>query len=104
AGKWGRGVKAKPPKNAATSGYWAGYAGLSGISCASPGNCVAVGGYAAEHNRFQGMMVTEKAGTWRRGVEAAFPRYGNGGGLGYVSCASPGNCTAAGYYSGAHAD
>jgi hypothetical protein len=98
AGEWGPGVKAKPPENAATSGFWAGgYVGLAGISCASPGNCVAVGDYYDDHNRVQGTMVIEKAGTWRRGIEAALPRHSRRGDLGVVSCVSPGNCTAGGY-------
>jgi len=106
AGEWGRGIKAKTPKNAATSGFWAGYGELTGISCSSPGNCVTVGNYFDDHNRGQGMMVTEKAGEWRRGVRAALPRHVHAGSLYIVSCASPGNCTAAGYYAapGGHGD
>ena len=105
AGKWGRGVKAKPPKNAATSGFWAGgYVGLSDISCASPGNCVAVGQYVDDHNHSQGTMVSEKAGKWRRGVEAVLPHLGRNRGLDRVSCASPRNCTTAGWYSDAHGE
>jgi len=105
AGEWGPGVKAEPPKNAATSGFFAGGSvGLYGISCSAPGNCVAVGSYVDDHNHFQGMIVSETAGKWHRGLEAAVSHDGRDRGLGLVSCASPGNCTAVGYYSGAYGD
>jgi len=95
AGKWQAGVQALPPKKAPSGPD---QVGLNAVSCASAGDCVAVGDYAGSGD-VQGMLVTEKAGKWQRGLEAARPR--NAGAdddveLSSVSCASPGNCTAVG--------
>jgi hypothetical protein len=103
AGKWQPGVTAMPPKNA-TTGYWKNYVGLTGISCGAPGDCVAIGEYYNDQLRGGSTLLAEKAGKWRRGVEAALPRdnYGsNSGALLQVSCASRGNCTVVGSYYGA---
>jgi hypothetical protein len=99
AGKWADGVTAQAPKNARTS-YWTDSVDLAGISCTSPGDCLAVGDYYITNSRYHLTMLTEQAGKWQRGVEAVLPR-----GAGYsapsaVSCSSPGNCTVAGGYSG----
>lgn len=98
AGKWQPGVRAIPPKDAANSGYWAGYVGLSGISCTSPDDCVAAGGYYGAAG-WQVTVVVEKAGKWRRGFEPAQPRNLHSDG-GAVSCVSTGNCTVTASYGG----
>lgn len=95
AGKWRAGVKAVPPANSATGGAY--QVDLSAVACSTVGNCVAVGDYVRGSGNVQGMLLTEKAGRWSRGLEAARPR--NAGAdhdveLSAVSCASPGNCTA----------
>jgi hypothetical protein len=74
---------------------------LTSVSCASAGNCTAVGNYVdSTRDSEQGLLLTETS-TWAAGVEAVLPA---GAGpspellLESVSCASAGNCTAAGYY------
>jgi hypothetical protein len=97
AGRWGTGVEAALPANAATTNQ---FVRLDSVSCSSAGNCSAEGIYRDNSGLTQGLLLTETAGRWATGVEAvppanagtphAFPLS--------VSCASPGNCTAAGYY------
>lgn len=77
---------------------------ISSISCASAGDCSAVGSYESSSGGSEGLLLTEKNGKWRTGVEAALPSDarmpGPAVGLTSVSCASPGNCTAVGSYFG----
>jgi hypothetical protein len=78
-----------------------GDADIDQVSCGSPGNCAAVGDYAPKPGQQQPFAVSEKNGTW--GAAAALPgvaklNTGAFGGLTSVSCASAGNCSAAGYY------
>ena len=102
AGKWHRAVMAKPPKNAHSPGsYWDHYVGLVGISCASPGNCAAMGGYYS--GRRQLALLTQQEGKWRRGVGAAVWRGHQTPAGAAISCASPGNCTVVGGYVNAAA-
>jgi hypothetical protein len=100
AGKWARGVIARPPKNA-YSGYWNKRVDLFRISCSSPGNCGAIGTYYTHGNSEHWTLLTERAGKWRRGVAAALPpSVGPAQPVpSAVSCASPGNCTVVGGYS-----
>jgi hypothetical protein len=102
AGRWRTGLEAKLPAKPASTGplqY------LNSISCASPGNCSAVGSYFDSSLKTHLVLLTETAGRWARGVKAALP--GNAAaavqaelGVNSVSCSSAGNCTAAGTYSG----
>jgi hypothetical protein len=105
-GSWAAGTQA-------TLGPGAGqYANLdlSSVSCASAGNCTAIGNYSAEgvYVGFRpgpGVLWTEVAGTWEPGIEAGLPANDGPGGfaggvvLSSVSCASAGNCTAGGEYT-----
>lgn len=88
AGKWRRGVTAIGPKKANVE--------LIGVSCGSPGACVATGSY---YRKAVGHLavLAEDAGTWQRGVEPAVPRHAHYP-VGVVSCASAGNCTVVGRY------
>jgi hypothetical protein len=103
AGRWATGVEAKLPANAATRKQTA---PLDSVSCASPGNCSAVGGYSDKSGNSQALLLTEKAGRWRTGVEAKLPanaaathKYaGETVLLLAVSCASAGHCSAVGSY------
>jgi hypothetical protein len=96
AGTWLRGVTAMPPKNSA-GGYWKNYVGLTDISCASPGACVAVGLYK-RRNGTHLTLLTEAAGKWSRGVE---PAQVSGAEMqeASISCASARSCTVVGDYS-----
>ena len=114
AGRWATGVEAKLPANATATKKYAGETVLLlAVSCASAGHCSAVGSYCAIRgcNSFgkgrggtgeQGLLLTEKAGKWAKGVEAKLPRNATGSGplayLNSISCASAGNCAAAGSY------
>jgi hypothetical protein len=78
---------------------------LMALSCASAGNCVAGGYYASSHGQ-QGFLIAENRGTWDRARPVPGLAALNSGGLASVtalSCASAGNCAAAGsYVSGSH--
>ncbi len=93
------GVVVQPvlPANAGLGGYGP----LSSVSCASPGNCTAVGSYSDSSGHRQGLLLTESGGTWGPGVEAALPTDAGSdpeASLSSVACSSPGNCTAVGSY------
>lgn len=109
-GRWARGIKeplpadalrVRPrwplPNNEPTS-----------VSCASAGNCTAVGYYTAFDHvvERQGLLLTEVNGTWARGVRAPLPidAYGGNVELNSVSCSTPGNCTAVGSYDAENGD
>ena len=109
AGSWATGVEASLPANAATGGlgssfvfYGGSVLPLSSVSCAAPGDCTAVGSYPDSSGNMQGLLLTETGGTWAAGVEAALPADAatspQGVNLDSVSCASAGNCDAAGSY------
>jgi hypothetical protein len=70
------------------------------VSCASPGNCAA-GGYYSVSRGSQALVADEVAGTWKPAVEvpgSAKLDVGEVAEILSVSCASPGNCAAAGDY------
>ena len=79
--------------------------GIDSVSCASPGNCTAVGTYEDSSFKTEGLLLTQTAGSWATGVEASLPANASGVGplgqkssLASVSCASAGSCTAVGSY------
>lgn len=77
------------------------------ISCASPGDCGAVGSYIGGTSDTQGFVVDEKRGVWGRAHEVPGSAGLNAGGLANmtaVSCVSPGNCAAGGFYADASQD
>ena len=98
AGTWSAGTAAALPANAAANGG----AVLDSVSCASAGDCSAVGTYADSSGKAQGLLLNEVAGTWSAGMEATLPAGGDvfaeGFDLGSVSCGSAGNCSAIGSY------
>jgi len=78
-----------------------GLAKVTSVSCASPGNCTAVGTYLDNSGNLQVFAASEVAGSWHHAVE--LPGIGalNSGGFAgpaTVSCASAGNCSAGGSY------
>jgi hypothetical protein len=105
AGRWSTGVEAVLPANASAS-TTPGIAGafVSSVSCASAGNCTAVGSYPDSSGNQQGLLLTETAGSWSAGVEAPLPSNASSNQFvqwGSVSCASAGNCAAVGEYGAA---
>ncbi|TML37024.1 MAG: hypothetical protein E6G29_02725, partial [Actinobacteria bacterium] len=98
AGTWATGVEASLPANAGSDPN----VNLTSVSCASAGNCGAVGSYDDSSGHRHGLLLTETAGTWATGVEASLPANAGSNpavGLSSVSCASAGNCSAVGDYS-----
>jgi hypothetical protein len=109
AGTWAAGVEAPLPANAAADITTS---DVDSVSCASPGDCTAVGIYGDNSDTMEGLLLTETDGSWATGVEALLPANDAEGGLGSsfvfyggsvlplssVSCAAPGDCTAVGSY------
>jgi LPXTG-motif cell wall-anchored protein len=76
-------------------------AGVNTVSCASPGNCAAVGNYTNGAGS-QGFVVSQVDGVWQSFVDVPgllAANTGDDAGLTKVSCTSPGNCSAGGYYA-----
>jgi Divergent InlB B-repeat domain/PASTA domain len=98
AGLWATGVEASLPANADTNSQ---FVDLNSLSCASAGNCTAVGSYTSS-GYSRGLLLTETAGTWSRGSEVTPPANADGTtptlGLASVACPSVGNCSAVGSY------
>jgi len=77
-------------------------ASFRSVSCASPGNCTAVGSFQNSNNGYEAFTMTSTNGAWALARPAVFPagvqftypsaRFSS------VSCTSPGNCTAVGNY------
>ncbi len=100
-GTWGQALAVPGVSALGTGGTQAtdGYA--TAISCTSPGECIAVGSYSAATT--WPLVVSQSDGAW--GQAEALPGIaalssGLGGKLTQVSCASAGNCSAAGTYTG----
>jgi hypothetical protein len=78
---------------------------VESVSCPSAGNCLAGGEYSDSSGHLQAFVVTQRKGTWDNAVEVpgtAKLNTGNSAATYSVSCASAGNCAAAGgYYSAA---
>jgi PASTA domain len=92
AGKWASGVNPALPTNADSRPF----VQLNSVSCASAGNCTAVGSYEASSGVDEGLLLTEKAGKWAAAIEARLPSQGEGASLSSVSCAAAGYCSAVG--------
>ncbi len=108
SGRWLPGSEAHLPSSADTS-PGAQHVQLVSVSCISPGNCTAVGGYNDKSSSQQGLMLSETSGRWQKGIEATLPgnhattpdvgfgTVSGSGGPG-VSCGGLGSCTAVGTY------
>jgi hypothetical protein len=98
SGRWATGVEASLPANAGKHPN----VSLGSVSCASAGNCTAVGSYDVSSGWEIGLLLTETSGRWATGVEASLPanadKNAGNGEVDSVSCASAGNCTAVGSY------
>jgi hypothetical protein len=71
------------------------------VSCASPGDCAAAGDNLDSSFRAHPFVVTEDNGTWRTARDVTGLRALHAAGnaeIDIISCASPGNCVAAGSY------
>jgi hypothetical protein len=80
-------------------------ADVQAISCASPGNCVAGGiyyDYFVYPGGYQPFVVDETNGTWGNAIEVPGIADLNTGASAFIrtiSCSSPGNCTAGGFFT-----
>ena len=95
-GRWGD-AEAVPGLSALNT---RGDAELAGVSCASPGNCVAAGTYFGQAG-LAGYVAVQK--NWRWGKAENIPglsalNIGGDASVRSVSCASPGNCAVGGSY------
>ena len=97
SGTWAAGVQVSAPNGAGPDPY----VELSSVSCASPGDCSAVGTYTDSSHEQQGLLLTETSGTWGTGTQVALPPGGTRSSLSSVSCPSTGNCEAVGFYADA---
>ena len=72
------------------------------VSCATPGNCTAVGRFANVSTGFEAFTMTSTGGVWSLARPAVFPtgiqNDSPNGQFNSVSCTSSGNCTAVGSY------
>lgn len=83
---------------------------LTALSCASTGNCSAIGSYDDGLGHSQALLATETAGAWHPSVEAQAPagaattpfKSADGGGLVNIACPAAGNCVAVGRYTAAN--
>jgi hypothetical protein len=78
-----------------------GFANITSVACASAGNCSAGGYYLDGSHAQQAFVVNETNGTWHTAKEipgTAALNQGRLAQLNSLSCATPGNCSAAGQY------
>ena len=96
-GSWGTAIEV-PGTATLNSGD---YAYVNSVSCATSGNCAAVGAYLHGSDR-QAFVIDETDGSWGTAIEVPGTATLNSGGntqANSVSCAAAGNCTAGGYYT-----
>lgn len=94
-GRWVRATRIALPANASEIG-----GGLTSITCTSVDDCVAVGTYQKDLETAP-MVVTERAGTWARAIEAPLPPNAATGPrtialFNGVACSSSTSCVAVG--------
>lgn len=102
AGKWTGVEEATLPPDRATSGALGPNVSVESVSCASPGECSAVGSYVDNAGHKQGLLLSESGGFWDLGEKATLPAdhaTDPAVELASVSCVSVGNCSAVGSYS-----
>jgi hypothetical protein len=104
-GVWLPGVKAPLPPRAVPDNQPNEFATpLDSVSCAAPDDCAAVGWYVeSSFGTRHGLLLSEHGGTWKASslVLPAKAKASGGVFLTSVSCPSPGNCLAVGWY-GSH--
>jgi hypothetical protein len=74
---------------------------LLSVSCASAGNCTAVGEYTDNSGNTQGLLLTQTSGVWATGVNATLPAVPTANPdvvLRSISCVSADTCAVGGWY------
>jgi hypothetical protein len=82
----------------------ASFSKLYSLSCASAGNCSAVGQYLVSSDDYQAFVANERSGKWGKGETVpgtAALNAGDDASATSVSCRSAGNCSAGGAYTNA---
>lgn len=101
---WQPATEATLPADAAGSTNLQNDLYVNSVSCASAGNCTAVGAYdSTSANDVEGLELTETNGSWAPGVEANLPGAGSSNPevwLASVACVSAEHCVTAGSYDG----
>lgn len=100
-GSWGSVVEVTGVNTAAGGSL------LNSISCTGSGDCSAGGAYGDTANNPQAYVVNEMDGTWGSSLEVPNTDLldaGDAASVESVSCASPGYCSAGGFYSDASGD
>ncbi len=100
-GAWGRarevpGITGLGAGNSAETG-----GGTASVSCGSPGDCAAGGGYYDRAGHIHAFVVSETAGTWGNAITVQGSITGpdiTTSNVTSVSCGSAGNCSAVGYF------
>src|SRR5215475_7068664 len=98
-GTWGQAIEV-PGLGTLNKG---GNARIYSVSCATAGNCAAVGRYDDGSGRFQAFAVSQTNGTWGNAIKIPGSGILNTGGFAEVysvSCGAAGNCAAGGTYAG----
>ncbi|MDX6479553.1 MAG: trimeric autotransporter adhesin [Gaiellaceae bacterium] len=96
-GTWGTAIEV-PGTAALNTG---GDASVYSVSCATAGNCAAVGTYRDSSGHNQAFVVNETNGTWGTAIQLPGTATLESGGRvvrDFVSCATPGNCAAVGSF------
>jgi hypothetical protein len=95
-GQWQAGLQGPVPAD--TSDYVL----VLSASCASAGNCAAVGGYHKNGSEYlHGLLLSESGGSWSAAAASlpADAAENAPGWLNWVSCPSAGNCAAVGWFA-----
>jgi hypothetical protein len=75
---------------------------INSLSCATSGNCVAVGSFEDKHSNGQSFFADEVKGVWARAHEVTLPTNAasavQNSEIHSIDCWSPGNCSAIGSY------
>ena len=98
-GVWGTAIEV-PGMAALNGGVFGG--SVSSVSCSSPGNCAAGGGYADGSANGHAFVVNETNGVWGNAIEVpgtADLNVAGDAGVNSVSCDSADDCAAGGYFS-----
>jgi hypothetical protein len=101
-GIWHPAIELALPANAGSNIDNAAELHLNSVSCASSGDCVAVGSYdATSADDVEAVVLTQTAGTWSIGVQFGYPTAAASNpsaALDSVSCGTSGACAVAGTY------
>jgi hypothetical protein len=105
SGKWANAEEVPAMGTLNTSGF----GGVVSVSCRSTGNCGAAGYFTRSGSppQTQVFVVNEVGGRWRNAEEVPGTAALNVGGqasMSSLSCATPGNCSAGGYYKDSSGD